>query len=340
MTNAYYNYTDGQPVAISRGASSLMRAEFTLISAGFDTVSNAINGKGAITGQNWTGTHDYTAGTIKVPTLPVGSSGTFAASVDYVNQQAYSAALPGQTGNADKLVTTDGAGTPTASFTDKLNVTVLKFVDGTDKTKQVQFDASGLTTNTTRHLTVQDKDGTLALTSDISAASGSSVVLLAQATVSTAVANIDFLNVFTSAYGSYRIEIEGLTCSFSSGDQIVIRLANGGAVDTAAHYIPNLAESGAATAVLTSTLTGLSGYSDTLMATGTFEIGGTVSSTAVKWMSARLLVYRNNTGAPGYTAKLGVGGYSGGTVSGFRLFWSGAYNFTAGTVRVYGIKNS
>jgi hypothetical protein len=161
MSNIYYTYSSGQPVAISRGASSLIRAEFALISQGFDSVSNAINGKGAITGQNWSGIHDYTAGTIKVPTLPVGSSGTFAASVDYVNQQAYSAALPGQTGNADKLVTTDGATTPSASFTDKLNVSVLKFVDGTDKTKQVQVIASGLTTNTTRKVYMPDRDVTL-----------------------------------------------------------------------------------------------------------------------------------------------------------------------------------
>ena len=39
--------------------------------------------------------------------------------------------------------------------------------DGTDETKQLAFDVTGVTTGTTRTVTVPDKSGTLAMTSDI-----------------------------------------------------------------------------------------------------------------------------------------------------------------------------
>ena len=41
--------------------------------------------------------------------------------------------------------------------------------DGTDETKQLAFDVTGVTTGTTRTVTVPDKSGTLAMTSDIPA---------------------------------------------------------------------------------------------------------------------------------------------------------------------------
>lgn len=111
MSNSYYNYTDGVPAAITRGVSSLMRGEFTLIGQGFDAVGSVILGKGSASGQVWTGQHDFSgAAWIKVPTLAQGASGSYAASVDYVNAQAFAAALPGQ---ARGFLVSDGT---TASF--------------------------------------------------------------------------------------------------------------------------------------------------------------------------------------------------------------------------------
>jgi hypothetical protein len=162
MTNPFYNYTSGAPAATTRGTSSSLRAEFTQIGAGFDAanvlLSNLQSGKGTVAGQVWSGTHDFTGATIKVPTLAVGATGQFAASVDYVNAVAISAALPGQAGNAGKLVTTDGT---VASFSDKLNVSVLKFMDGAANTKLATLDLTSVTAGQTRKIIMPDRDVTL-----------------------------------------------------------------------------------------------------------------------------------------------------------------------------------
>jgi hypothetical protein len=156
MTTTYYT-PSGNPTAETRGISAQVRAEFASIAAAFTSVSADIAARGAIAGQTWSGTHTFPATTYGV-TAAFGSSGTALATLDFVNAVATNATLPGQAGNADKLVTTNGS---VGSFTDKLNVSVLKFVDGTDKTKQVQMDASGLTTGTMRKLVVPDRDVTL-----------------------------------------------------------------------------------------------------------------------------------------------------------------------------------
>jgi hypothetical protein len=71
-------------------------------------IQTQINAKGAITGQSWTGAQNFTGATITVPTQTLGDSTTLAASTAFVTGTAFSAALPGQTGNAGKFVTTDG----------------------------------------------------------------------------------------------------------------------------------------------------------------------------------------------------------------------------------------
>jgi hypothetical protein len=74
-----------------------------------------IAARGVVAGQVWGGTHDFTAGNILVPTLPAGTSGNRAASVDFVASAALSATLPAQAGNAGKFIQTDGT-TPTWQF--------------------------------------------------------------------------------------------------------------------------------------------------------------------------------------------------------------------------------
>ncbi len=78
-------------------------------------VQTQLDAKGAKAGQVWTGAHDFTGGTPTVPTATVGDSSTKAASTAFVAAAAFSAALPSQTGNAGKFLTTDGS---TASFAD------------------------------------------------------------------------------------------------------------------------------------------------------------------------------------------------------------------------------
>ncbi len=123
----------GNPISASRGVSGLIRAEFALI-------QTAVNSKGNYAGQVWTGTHNFTGATLTVqapalgdistsvattafamtmqspafsgtpsaPTAALGNSSTQLATTAFVAGTAFSSALPAQTGNSGKYVTTDG----------------------------------------------------------------------------------------------------------------------------------------------------------------------------------------------------------------------------------------
>lgn len=97
-------------------------------------------------------------GTPTAPTASVGDSGTQIATLDFVVATSLVSALPGQTSNSGKTITTDGLN---ASWTDTINATVTGFGDGSDLTKRAEFVLSGLTTATTRTLTVRDENITL-----------------------------------------------------------------------------------------------------------------------------------------------------------------------------------
>jgi hypothetical protein len=152
MTTIYYT-PSGNPGPETRGISAQVRAEFQAIASSFVSVSSDMAERGVIAGQTWTGTHTFPATTYGV-TAAFGSSGNAFATLDYVNTVATNAALPGQAANADRLLSTSGT---TALWANTINVSVVKFVDGTDKTKQVQIDASGITTGTTRTITIPDR---------------------------------------------------------------------------------------------------------------------------------------------------------------------------------------
>lgn len=153
MTTTYYTPT-GNPSAETRGNSSQVRAEFQAIAAAFTSASTDIAARGLIAGQTWSGTHTFPATTYGVTAAP-GASGAAFATIDYVNTVATNAALPGQTSKSDYLITSNGT---TASWTNTINASVVKLVDGADKTKQVQIDASGLTTATTRKIIMPDRN--------------------------------------------------------------------------------------------------------------------------------------------------------------------------------------
>jgi hypothetical protein len=84
------------------GVTSAIQTQFTNITG------TLIPAKGAIAGQTWTGTHDYTAANLTVATQAPGNNTNYAASTAFVIAQAFSSALPSQTGNAGKFITTDG----------------------------------------------------------------------------------------------------------------------------------------------------------------------------------------------------------------------------------------
>ena len=97
---ADYSVT-GNPISLSRGASSLIRVEFGLI-------QTAVNSKVDNTGDTYTGTHDMTGATVTVATP---TTATQAATKGYCDALAFATVLPDQTGNSGKFVTTDGTTT-------------------------------------------------------------------------------------------------------------------------------------------------------------------------------------------------------------------------------------
>lgn len=106
MANPYYNATSGVPIAQTRGTSAPNRAEYLLIAAGFTSLTTDLAAKGAITGQAWTGAHDYTGATMTVAAPTVGSNPV---TKTYADSLTFAAALPAQGGNANKFITTNGA---------------------------------------------------------------------------------------------------------------------------------------------------------------------------------------------------------------------------------------
>ena len=92
------------------------------VTSGVQAQLNTLDtGKASKSGATYTGSHDFTAAALTVPTQTTGDATTKAASTAFVAATAFNAGLPGQTGNGGKFVTTDGAnaswsniyGTPT-----------------------------------------------------------------------------------------------------------------------------------------------------------------------------------------------------------------------------------
>ena len=95
------------PAATTIG--TVTAAEILALSGVSSAIQTQLNGKGAIAGQTWTGTHNFNGATVTVPTATAGDATNNAASTAFVAATAFAAALPGQTGNAGKFVTTDGS---------------------------------------------------------------------------------------------------------------------------------------------------------------------------------------------------------------------------------------
>ena len=87
------------------GELNYMVGVTSLVQTQLNTLTSA---KAAKAGDTYTGAHDFTGGTIAVPTATVGDATTKAASTAFVSATAFNAALPGQTGNAGRTVRTDG----------------------------------------------------------------------------------------------------------------------------------------------------------------------------------------------------------------------------------------
>lgn len=155
------------------------------------------------------------------------------------------------------------------------------------------------------------------------------MTLLGTATVSSAVANIDFLNTFTADYDRYEIVVNNAISS-AGNNALHMRVAKTGAVDASSSYLSGGSLTSAIT-ISTADNNGIREFSGVIEALGVNADRSTIIRRGVQ--------RRLDT-----TASLDMFNafsYQGtGPLTGFRLYWSAGANFTAGTVRVYGIRNA
>ncbi len=78
------------------------------LSTATSPIQAQINSKAAKAGDTYTGTHDFTGGALKAPTMTAGTATTDVATTAFVASAAFSTVLPGQTGNAGKVISTNG----------------------------------------------------------------------------------------------------------------------------------------------------------------------------------------------------------------------------------------
>lgn len=111
----YYSHTSGVPALLTRGVSSQIRTEFDLVQAGFTAAEAA---DVALDTAKAPKASPAFTGVPTSPTATTGTSSTQLATTAFVANTAFSSALPSQTGNSGKFVTTDGTnaswGTPPA----------------------------------------------------------------------------------------------------------------------------------------------------------------------------------------------------------------------------------
>lgn len=153
-------------------------------------------------------------------------------------------------------------------------------------------------------------------------------ILLAQYTISTSVASLNFLTVFSSAYDTYTIEIEGLATN--SGTPFNIQLAKAGVAETG-NYVSPMGDGGTGTGTTLLSFSGSIGVGSSALS-ALLRITNVNSTSTLKVVSVMGMAS---------TPIIRVGGYTGtNAVTGFQIVGNGGGNFIAGTVRVYGVKNT
>jgi hypothetical protein len=185
-----------------------------------------------------------------------------------------------------------------------------------------------------RTWTLPDKDGTFAMLSDVQSGA---LVPLGSYNISSAVSNIDFLTIFTAQCNEVVIVGEGLQSTTASGT-ITMQVAIGGAVQTGVNYFIGAGEAATLAAGAQFAL-----HPSTMAANGSLSLKISllnVNDTSSVREKTIFVAGSQLDNSSTRKAILRGGQYAGvaGALSGFRILSSAP--LTAGTFRVYGIKNS
>ncbi|BBB61928.1 hypothetical protein UNDKW_3655 [Undibacterium sp. KW1] len=116
---------DGTNFVIIAGSETLLRTgnqtmtgNLTMVGSQLITGDLAVTGslsgpamssKGNVSGQTWAGAQDFTSAALTASTKTAGTATNEVATCAFVVAQAFSPVLPGQAGNAGKVLTTDGS---------------------------------------------------------------------------------------------------------------------------------------------------------------------------------------------------------------------------------------
>lgn len=227
MPGFYYTQS-GYPLYNSQASSTLEKAEFQAVQAGFDKLPTptgfpnalvkvkadqsgldlsvvTLTSAGALSGVTGvsaaSGTWDLTGALLRAPTAAAGTNTDQVATTAFVTNQALTATLPGQGGNAGKFLTTDGNSASWASAQPPLVSGVnIKTVNGS-----TLLGSGDLVINVgTMAGPVGSVDGEVALFSGttgqvVKRATASGLVKLAAGVLGTAVAGTDYQAAITAS---------------------------------------------------------------------------------------------------------------------------------------------
>lgn len=167
--------------------------------------------------------------------------------------------------------------------------------------------------------------------------SGAMVLLAPPTVISTPVANIDFLNIFTSVYDRYVIDVSSVKPSAAS-NILHFRGASAGAVVSSNVYRYGVSDGVVVTNAVEFPLMAAAASNAGVGSSVCIDIGNVNDATNSKPMNVSGFF---NNATPALVVVMRAGAFDLGAIAtGFRLYWSAGANFTTGTVRVYGIKNT
>lgn len=297
-------------------------------------------------------------GAPEAPTAAPGSNNNLIANTAFVAAAALSSSLPGQVGNAGKLITTDGttaswseildmsvivpsAGTALATTTGtqtltNKTVTDLIIANAADPTKKANFVTSEITAGQNRTITVANRN----------------IILDTPGWVylSTVTANIsataDIETTFSSTYDRYVVVLTGVQPSAALGVQFYARTKVGGVYTSGANdYIWSRADTSTSVTV-EANHTGLAqieiaqgvGDDGDRRLGGFFYIDNPSSTSFAKQCSWDLTYYDDGNSLIS-TYGTGINTVSSAAVTGVRFLFS-SNNIEAGTFTLFGIRKA